>query len=126
MVLPALLSPPSLSKRFQQPGLPLSSRATNTTINHSGLSWELGFLKKQRSERNEGDFIPKGVTWIRDAVLSFEPDSNRLHTRDGNQFTYDWLIVAPGIQINWGKIPGLKESLGRNQVCSNYSYQHVD
>ena len=85
-----------------------------------------GIFKKQRSERNEGDFIPKGVTWIRDAVLSFEPDSNRLHTRDGNQFTYDWLIVAPGIQINWGKIPGLKESLGRNQVCSNYSYQHVD
>jgi sulfide:quinone oxidoreductase len=46
-----------------------------------------GIFKKQRSERNEGDFIPTGVTWIRDAVLSFEPDSNRLHTRDGNQFT---------------------------------------
>ena len=34
--------------------------------------------------------------------------------------------MALGIQIDWNKIPGLLETLGRNQVCSNYAYQHVD
>jgi len=85
-----------------------------------------GIFPKQRSERQEADYIPKGVQWLRDAVTGFDPENNRLSTRDGKTLTYDWLVVAPGIQIDWGKIPGLAESLGRKQVCSNYSYQHVD
>jgi sulfide:quinone oxidoreductase len=85
-----------------------------------------GIFDKQRSEREEADYIPKGVQWLRDAVIGFDPENNRLSTRDGKTLTYDWLVVAPGIQIDWTKIPGLAESLGRKQVCSNYSYQHVD
>ena len=38
---------------------------------------------------------------MRDAVTAFEPDANRVLTRDGRTLTYDWLIVAPGIQVNW-------------------------
>ena len=85
-----------------------------------------GIFPKERSEHEEASVIPKGVTWLRDAVTSFEPDDNRVLTRDGQSITYDWLVVAPGIQINWGEIPGLKESIGTKSVCSNYSYQHVD
>lgn len=85
-----------------------------------------GIFNKKRSERGEAALIPKGVTWLRDAVTTFEPDDNRVLTRDGKSISYDWLVVAPGIQINWGKIPGLKESIGTKSVCSNYSYQHVD
>lgn len=85
-----------------------------------------GIFPKERSERDESKLIPKHVTWIRDAVTAFEPDNDRVFTRDGKTISYDWLIVAPGIQINWDKIPGLKESIGTRSVCSNYSYQHVD
>jgi len=85
-----------------------------------------GIFNKKKSQHDEAGLIPKGVTWIRDTVTTFSPDANRLLTRDGQRLTYDWLIVAPGIQINWGKIPGLKESIGTRSVCSNYSYQHVD
>ncbi len=85
-----------------------------------------GIFPKERSERNEATLIPRGVTWVRDAVTGFEPEENRVLTRDGKTISYDWLVVAPGIQINWGKIPGLKESIGSKSVCSNYSYQHVD
>ncbi len=85
-----------------------------------------GIFPKKRSEHDEAGVIPKGVTWLRDAVTAFDPDGNRVLTRDGKSITYDWLVVAPGIQINWGKIPGLKESIGTRSVCSNYSYEHVD
>ena len=85
-----------------------------------------GIFPKQRSERDEVNLIPRGATWVRDAVTAFEPEAKRVLTRDGKTLTYDWLIVAPGIQINWGNIPGLKESIGTRSVCSNYSYQHVD
>lgn len=30
----------------------------------------------------------------------------------GKRVSYDYLIVAAGLQINWGKIKGLKETIG--------------
>ncbi len=87
-----------------------------------------GVFPKEVSEREEGDFIPEGATWIQDAVVSFDPDNNAVTTRGGDTITYDYLVVAAGIQVDWDKIPGLKESVGRpgTGVCSNYSYRTVD
>jgi sulfide:quinone oxidoreductase len=85
-----------------------------------------GEASKESTERSEADVIPAGVRWIRDGVAEFFPEVNRLVTRDGVEVTYDYLVVAAGIQVNWGAIKGLPEALGRDGVCSNYSYQHVD
>lgn len=85
-----------------------------------------GEASKESTERNEADYIPKGNSWIEDAVTEFYPEENYLLTRDGKRISYDFLVVAPGIQIDWDKIKGLKESLGKDGVCSNYSYQYVD
>lgn len=87
-----------------------------------------GVFPKEISERDEADFIPPGATWIQDAVASFDPDNNALTTRGGDTITYDFLVVAAGIQIDWDKIPGLKESVGKpgTGVCSNYSYRTVE
>jgi sulfide:quinone oxidoreductase len=86
-----------------------------------------GVFDKSVSEREEADFIPQGVTWIRDFVDTFDPDNNQLTVRGGDTHTYDYLVVAAGIQINWDKIPGLKESVGKpgSGVVSNYSYETV-
>jgi len=85
-----------------------------------------GLAKKEVTEHTEASVIPRGVTWIRDAVAEFLPGQNTIRTRDGQTITYDWLIVGAGLQINWDKIPGLKESIGKNGVCSNYTYATVD
>jgi sulfide:quinone oxidoreductase len=85
-----------------------------------------GIVSREASERDEADFIPRDATWIRDAVAAFDPDANRLTTRDGKRIGYDFLVVAPGIQIHWDRIVGLRESIGRGGVCSNYSYQYVN
>lgn len=39
---------------------------------------------------------------------------------------YDYLVVAPGIQIDWHKIRGLKESLGSQSITSNYDVDCVE
>lgn len=36
------------------------------------------------------------------------------------------MVVAPGIQLDWAKVKGLPEALGKDGVCSNYSYETVD
>lgn len=85
-----------------------------------------GAATKESTERDEADYIPKGVTWIKDKAIEFYPDKNYLLTLSGQQINYNFLVVAAGIQIDWDKIKGLKDSLGKNGICSNYSYQYVD
>jgi sulfide:quinone oxidoreductase len=88
-------------------------------------AWTLvggGAFDIRKTERNEADIMPKKATWIKEKALSFEPDQNKVITA-GGAYTYDYLVVCPGIQLNWGAIKGLPETLGKNNVCSNYSFQ---
>jgi sulfide:quinone oxidoreductase len=85
-----------------------------------------GVFPKELSERPESAFIPRGAAWIQEHVAEFHPAENYVVTREGRRIGYDYLVVALGIQINWGAIPGLREGIGRQQICSNYAYQHVD
>jgi len=67
--------------------------------------------------------LASGVTWLNDSVTSFEPQANRLLLSSGEVIAYEHLVVAAGLQSNWGQIEGLTDTLGRNGVCSNYSYE---
>jgi len=84
-----------------------------------------GAAKKEATERTEASVIPKGATWIQDAVANFCPDEDAVLTASGKKVTYDFLVVSPGIQLNWDAIKGLKEAIGKDGVCSNYSYEYV-
>ena len=42
---------------------------------------------------------------------------------DGGSVSYRVLIACPGIKLDWDAIPGLRDTLGRNGVTSNYSYE---
>ncbi|RCS54037.1 NAD(P)/FAD-dependent oxidoreductase [Bremerella cremea] len=84
-----------------------------------------GIFRPEESAREEADVIPYGVKWIKDAVATFQPNENQLTTRDGTTISYEYLVVAPGIQINWDKVKGLKEAVGKEGVCSNYSINTV-
>ncbi|MBS1986066.1 MAG: NAD(P)/FAD-dependent oxidoreductase [Bdellovibrionales bacterium] len=85
-----------------------------------------GEADKSTTERDQATLIPQGVEWIREGVSEFDPEHNAVRTTSGRKIDYDALVVAPGIQIDWAKISGLPEALGRNGVCSNYSYESVD
>lgn len=85
-----------------------------------------GVFPKEKTEREEASVIPRKATWIKDRVAEFCPDENSLTTTEGQRIGYEFLVVAGGIQINWHQIPGLKEAVGQNGVCSNYAYRYVN
>jgi sulfide:quinone oxidoreductase len=85
-----------------------------------------GVFRKEVSERAESAFIPKGADWIQDYVAEIQPEKNQVVLRGGRTIGYDYLVVALGIQIDWNKIPGLVEGIGKNGICSNYCFKHVD
>ena len=123
-------------------GISVAARLTNGWFNKRDVAviepadthyyqplWTLvggGVVPKEVTGRPMKSVVPKRVHWIKDAVAQFEPDKNTIQTREGKIITYDWLVVAAGLQINWDKIPGLKEGVTKNGVCSNYSYETVD
>jgi sulfide:quinone oxidoreductase len=112
-----------------QPNPPEIALIEPSTRHYYQPLWTLvggGVFPREQSMRDEADYIPRGVTWLQEYVTAFDPDANSLTLRNGETITYDYLVVALGIQIDWGKIKGLKESLGKHNVCSNYSYDTVE
>jgi sulfide:quinone oxidoreductase len=92
-------------------------------------AWSLvgaGIFKKENTERDESTVIPKNVSWLKDAVKGFLPDENKVELSTGQLLSYEYLIVAPGIQLNWDEVKGLRDTLGKNGVCTNYDFKYTD
>ncbi len=86
-------------------------------------AWTLvgaGVYRFKDTERDMADFIPRGATWIQEAVKEVLPDTNRVVLADGTALTYDYLIACPGVQNNLDEIEGLATTMNRNGVCTNY------
>ena len=81
-----------------------------------------GAARRETSERSQESVIPRGVTWIRDAATGFDPDHDKVLLAHGGEVTYDVLVVCPGIQLDWDRIPGVTDTLGKDGVSSNYTY----
>ncbi|PKP63862.1 MAG: TIGR01244 family phosphatase, partial [Alphaproteobacteria bacterium HGW-Alphaproteobacteria-8] len=81
-----------------------------------------GVFEPQETARTMASLIPKGVHWIKSAVAAFEPKSNAVILDGCRVVGYKRLVVAPGLKLDWGKVEGLVDTLGRNGVTSNYRY----
>ena len=98
------------------------------TLVGAGL-WEKSDITYMRDDK-----LPSGVTLIKGSVTAFDPDNNKV-TVDGNQeISYDHMIVAAGVMLNYAAIKGLdgvitssgadnavvKEKVGKNGLHSIY------
>jgi len=81
-----------------------------------------GIFEPQETAKTMGGLIPRGVHWIKGAVAAFEPADNAVILDGCRVVKYDRLVVCPGLKLDWSRIEGLEETLGRNGVTSNYRY----
>ena len=91
-------------------------------------AWTLvgaGTYDQQATQKRTADYIPSGVAWIKDRVATISGAAATVTLESGGDVTYDYLVVAPGIQIDWHKVKGLPEALGKGGVCSNYLYDQA-
>lgn len=77
--------------------------------------------KYQDTVRPMADLIPRGVDWIKEYAETFKPEQNIVVTKNGNEFSYDYLVVVPGLKIAPEMVEGLTEALEKGVVCSNYT-----
>jgi sulfide:quinone oxidoreductase len=84
-----------------------------------GIGWDV-----ESTRRNEGDVMPKEADWIKEYAESFQPEENKVTLRSGESVEYEYLIVAPGIKLDWAQIAGLNpDDVGKNGVTSIYTTQ---
>lgn len=68
-----------------------------------------------------GDYVPPGVEWVTDTVAEIDPEGNKVVTTGGRNLPYDFLIVATGLELNYGGIEGMDTArIGQNGMGSIY------
>ncbi|MCX2739028.1 NAD(P)/FAD-dependent oxidoreductase [Pontibacter anaerobius] len=72
------------------------------------------------TRREEASVIPEGVDWIQDKAVDILPDEHMVRTETSGEYTYDYLVVAPGAKYDLEAIEGLAEAMQQPNVCSNY------
>jgi len=81
-----------------------------------------GIFDATQTSKTMGSLIPQGVHWIKAAVAAFEPKDDAVILEGCRVIKYKRLIVCPGLKLDWHKVEGLVETLGKNGVTSNYRY----
>lgn len=88
-------------------------------------AWTLvggGAYAIEKTRHEMARHMPAGVKWIRERAAGFDPERNRVELASGATVEYRYLVVAAGLQLDWGRIAGLEATLGKNGVTSNYRY----
>ncbi len=92
-------------------------------------AWTLvgaGTYDLQNTIREEKKVMPSGATWIKEHASEIDPEQQTVSTEEGRTYSYNYLIAAPGIQLDWDAIPGLKEGIGKNGLTSNYDPRYAE
>jgi sulfide:quinone oxidoreductase len=94
-------------------------------IHYYQPGWTLvggGVFDAQSTVRTMASLMPRGVHWIKAAVAAFEPAQDAVILEGCRVVKYERLIVCPGLKLDWHKVEGLADTLGKNGVTSNYRF----
>lgn len=81
-----------------------------------------GIFDAHDTAKTMGSLIPRGIHWVKAGVAAFEPKDNAVILDGCRVVKYKRLIVCPGLKLDWHKVEGLVDTLGKNGVTSNYRY----
>lgn len=81
-----------------------------------------GQAPQSESVRPEASVLPRGVGWFKDRAVTVDPDQRLVETAGGAEIGYSFLVVCPGIQLNWDATPGMSEAVASPYASSNYRF----
>ena len=82
-----------------------------------------GRAKPSEAIRSQASVTPKGVKWIQERRHWHRRRSQHRHACVRRQVTYDQLVVCPGMQLDWDRIPGLAEAVHSPYGASHYEFE---
>ncbi len=115
----------SVAARLRRAGLDDIAVVDPSASHYYQPLWTLvggGLADAASTVRPQASVMPKGVTWIADSATGVDPAAQTVSTGSGQVLEYDYLVVAPGIQLDFDKVPGLADTVGTRGIASNYRY----
>ncbi|MBU4109420.1 NAD(P)/FAD-dependent oxidoreductase [bacterium] len=93
-----------------------------------------GLWEQSEIVYNRDDKLPSGVKLIKGSVTAFDPENNKVTVDGKEEVSYDQMVIATGLMLNYGAIKGLdgvitssgvdnaivKEKVGKDGLHSIY------
>ena len=68
------------------------------------------------------EWLPEGVEWVPEYAAVLDPVANRVTTTGGRVLSYDYLVVATGLSLDWDAIEGFSlDQVGQNGLSAHYA-----
>jgi len=84
-----------------EPGKTATSYQPGQTLVGAGI-WDASDV-----EYKTDDFVPSGVTLIKEKAVEFDPENNTVKTSGGKTLKYDYMVIAAGLKLDFARIQGL-------------------
>ncbi|MCB5273491.1 Sulfide dehydrogenase [flavocytochrome c] flavoprotein chain [Arthrobacter sp. SO5] len=81
-----------------------------------------GRATASEAARPQRSVMPQGVEWIRDSAVDIDPAGKTVSLASGGQLGFGHLVVCPGLQLDWDKIPGLADAVHSPAGASHYEF----
>ncbi|MEG1649911.1 MAG: FAD/NAD(P)-binding oxidoreductase, partial [Rikenellaceae bacterium] len=82
-----------------------------------------GVYSPSQVVKSQRDCMPTDVKWVKESVVEVNPDNNYAITSGGKKLEYDYMVLVPGIQLNYDQIEGFsREQIGKNGIYSIYDF----
>ncbi len=67
-------------------------------------------------------WLPRDIDLVEEHAAEVDPDAKKLVTSGGKSISYDYLIVCPGIKLDWDKIEGFDMNMvGKEGIAAVYA-----
>jgi len=113
----------TVAARLRRAGIADITIVDPADIHYYQPLWTLvgaGVSKLGSTARPMAAVVPDGVRWLADAVVDVDPEASVMALASGDSLNYQWLVMAPGLQLDIDGIDGLGATLGSNGVTTNY------
>lgn len=94
-------------KHCYQPGLTLAAA---------------GLMRFEKLFKDQINLIPRNVDWYKDHVTKFHPERSEITLSDGRVMSYDFMVIATGLELRYDLIKGLstEKILTAPKISSTY------
>lgn len=80
-----------------------------------------GAWQKSKVLADNGHYLPSNIHWVREMVIEYRPENKLVVTDTGRKVSYDFMVVATGVEYNYRAIEGMDtEAIGQNGLASVY------
>lgn len=82
-----------------------------------------GVYSPDEVSKPQAECMPSGAKWLKDSAVFVDTQKNIVKTAKSGDISYDFLVVAPGLQINWNAVEGITyDTIGQGDAYCIYDH----